>query len=231
MKSSSRLGFVLTGLVASACAARAQVSFTETFDGVDLTIPDGTVVGVSDTRTLATGLGGIAQVQVTLEIQGGYTGDLYAILMHDGVSAVLLNRPGRRVGDGLGYDDTGLNVTFSDSAAADVHPYRLEQSGSHLTPLGGPLAGVWQPDARTASPDAVLDTSPRLSFLNAFIGHTPDGTWTLFVADMSPVGEATLQSWSIHVMVPEPAGMAGLLGLGLLGWAAWTRRGGRPHPA
>lgn len=215
---------LLAGLATGSPTAEASLAFTETYSGVNLAIPDGFPTGVSDTRTVSSGLGSILNVKVSLELTGGYTGDLYALLIHDGVSAVLLNRPGRRAGDTLGYADSGLTVTFSDAAAQDVHTYRVPLTGNHTTPLGGPLTGTWQPDARTADPGTVLDTSPRSGFLSSLIGHTPDGTWTLFLADLSPVGEAMLKSWSIEVTaVPEPAELALGFGMGLLGWAVWRR--------
>jgi len=43
-------------------------------------------------------------------------------------------------------------------------------------------------------------SSPECSgFLSSFIGHTPDGEWTLFLADLSPVGEARLESWGLEL--------------------------------
>src|SRR2546423_205875 len=57
-------------------------------------IPDGSLNGLSDTRTLS----GISQpqisdVKVTLNLSGGYNGDLYAYLSHGSTGfAVLLNR-------------------------------------------------------------------------------------------------------------------------------------------
>lgn len=220
MKTSRSLPLILASL-ATAGSAHATLAITEHYGGVNLTIPDGSLLGASDTRTVSSGLGPIVEVKVTVEITGGFTGDLYAILSHDGESSVLLNRPGRRAADALGYDDSGLTVTFSDSAAGDVHTYRAP---NHTTPLGGTLTGTWQPDAREELPTTVLDTSPRTAFLSAFTGHTPDGTWTLYLADLSPVGEAMLKSWTLDItVVPEPTEIALSFGLGLLGWAAWRR--------
>ena len=216
---------VVACLTLGAASAHAAFTFFQTFDGLDLTVPDGSSLGASDTRQVSVGYGSILGVQVTLELSGGYIGDLYALLIHDGVSAVLLNRPGRRTDDSLGYADSGLYVTFSDAAAqGDVHNYRLTLQGSHNTPLGGPLTGTWQPDGRTSSPERVLDTDPRSGFLSSFISHTPDGAWTLFLADLSPVGEARLESWGLELeYVPEPGACAGLAALGLLGWGTCRR--------
>ncbi len=225
MKTASLLPLCAVGLVVLALPARASLAFSHQFKDVNLVIPDGNAVGVSDTRNPAFASWPIQEVQVTLEIVGGYTGDLYAQLIHNGTSAVLLNRPGKRASDPLGYADSGLNVTFSDGGAnGEVHVYRLTLGGSHATPLAGPLTGTWQPDARTADPASVVDTSPRTAFLNGFVGGTPNGAWTLHVADLSPVGEATLKSWTLHVtVVPEPGEMGLGFALALLGWAAWRR--------
>jgi subtilisin-like proprotein convertase family protein len=226
MKNSASLPLLLAGLAAGATTSHATLAFTEHFPGVNLTIPDNSVLGAQDTRSVAIGSQPIVEVKVTLDVTGGFTGDLYAILSHDGASSVLLNRPGRRTADTLGYDDSGLTVTFSDAGSGgDVHNYRLSVTGSHTTALGVPLTGAWQPDGRTALPTAVLDTSPRTAFLSAFAGHLPDGNWTLFLADLSPVGQAVLNSWTLEItVVPEPAEIALAFGLGLLGWAAWRRR-------
>lgn len=221
---------VVAGLVLGAGSAQAAFTYVQTFNDINLSIPDGSMLGASDTQQISSGYGSILEVRVTLELIGGYTGDLYALLIHDGVSAVLLNRPGRRADDELGYADSGLsNVTFSDAASqGDVHNYRLTLQGSHTMPLAGSLTGTWQPDGRTTNPGFVLDTDPRSAFLSSFIGHNPDGAWTLFLADLSPVGEARLASWGLELeLVPEPSACAGLAALGLLGWGI-VRRQARP---
>lgn len=234
MKTSRTLQSVVAGLAVWAGPAQAQFSAAWSFNDVNRAIPDGSTLGVSDSRAVSGGPGAIIQIKVSLEISGGFTGDLYAVLSHDGASTVLLNRPGRRDGDPLGYDDSGLSVTFSDAASADVHTYRLQLTGNHAIPIAGPLGGLWQPDARTAAPGVVLDTSPRSpsSLLSAFTGHTPDGTWTLFVADLGPVGEATLKSWTLDItMVPEPACVGVWFAFGLGGWILGQRRRSPRGPA
>jgi len=75
--------------------------------------------------------------------------------------------------------------------------------------------GTWLPDS--ANP---LD--------GMFGGMTANGTWTLFLADMSVGGgTSTLNSWGLDInvqMVPEPA-ETGLLGMGgaALALDAWRR--------
>ncbi len=201
------------------------------WSGLDLAVPDGTPVGVADTRLISTPLTEIQSVEVSLTLSAGYVGDLYAILIHEDTHAVLLNRAGRRPDDTFGYLDAGgLDVTFADNAAnGDVHTYRLTLSGDHTTPLSGPLTGPWQPDGRTTDPSNTLLSDPRTATLSAFNGHNPNGAWTLFVADLSAVGEATLESWSLEISaVPEPEVWGWVTGLGLLAGALWFRRASRP---
>jgi subtilisin-like proprotein convertase family protein len=46
--------------------------------------------------------------------------------------------------------------------------------------------------------------------LGSFNGLDPDGTWTLFFADLSPLQTSTIQSWTVNigVAVPEPGSFA-----------------------
>jgi subtilisin-like proprotein convertase family protein len=175
----------------------------------NLPIPDNSIVGVSDSHVLSSSIGSITSLRVSLDITGGFNGDFYAYLVHtDAASntgfAILLNRPGRTALNSFGYADSGINVIFQDGAAnGDIHSYP-----SPLVPPGSPLTGLWQPDERNVNPSAALDTSPRTAFLSSFNGLAASGTWTLLVADLSPVGSGTFLSWGLEVTgmaVPEPA--------------------------
>jgi hypothetical protein len=113
-----------------------------------------------------------------------------------------LNRPGRTATESFGYPDSGYSVTIDDEASnGDIHTYRLT-----LNPSGGALTGTWQPDARNIHPNQSLDTTTRSAFLDSFDGSDPNGSWTLFVTDTSPVGNAVFAGWSMEVagLVPEP---------------------------
>lgn len=104
-------------------------------------------------------------------------------------------------------------MVFDDSAANDFHLY---QAAGGLI-LGG---AAWQPDGRSAPPNSVLDTSARTSLLNGFNGMNPNGSWTLFVADLSVGGQSTVTAWGLDITaVPEPGqslGVGMLLGSALL---------------
>lgn len=173
---------------------------------------------------------GIVSLRVNLEITGrggdAFNGDLCATLVHDTGFAVLLNRPGRRAGDVLGYGDNGLNVTFDDGPGSrDVHNYRLELSGDHTAPLGHALTGIWGADARNVDPAVVLDSHSHTFGLSRFNTLNPNGTWTLYVADLESGNLATLTSWGLEIaMVPEPLGGGLLFGLGALAWVLTRRR-------
>jgi len=177
---------------------------------VSLSIPDGTPVGVMSSLNVTSTIDHITNVQVTLNISGGYNGDLYAYLVHDSGFAVLLDRPGRSVALPYGYSDGGLNVTLADGAAnGDIHRYR------NVTIPSGPLTGLWAPDGRATSPFVALDTDARTTALSVFNGLNPNGEWTLFVADMDSGYLNTLVSWGLEIQgtqtpaicVPPPAGL------------------------
>lgn len=190
-------------------------------------IPDGNVNGYQNTINVS-GLGGseniITDVNVKLNISGGYNGDLYVYLTHSSGFSVLLNRTGRTVGDPFGYGDAGFNVTLNDSASTDIHAYGGNGSAQ--------LAGTWQPDARNTDPATVVNTSPRGAFLNAFNGLDANGSWTLFAADIAGGDQSTLVSWEVDITtVPEPATMAlGIFGalLCLSRVVLWIRNTRRP---
>ena len=94
-------------------------------------------------------------------------------------------------------------------------------------PALGPVNGTVSTDGRKADPDLVLTSSPRSTRLSDFVGGDPNGTWTLFLADLSSGGSARLDSWSLNFQtaIPEPAEVALAFGLGLLGWAVWHHAG------
>lgn len=176
---------------------------------VGTAVPDGSIIGWSDTRTVSGLTGVIGAVEVSLNITGGYNGDLFAQLVHDSGYSVLLNRVGRRADDFTGYADSGLNVVLADdpTSSGDIHSYRRVLFGNDTTSLGGPLTGRWSTDARTADPALVLDTDPRTATLADFIGLDPNGNWTLFIADLDSGGQSTVQGWGLTLtsaLVPEP---------------------------
>jgi subtilisin-like proprotein convertase family protein len=195
---------VLCGLLAIG-PARAAVTAT-TFDlswSGALAVPDNDATGASRTLTFnAPEWNRIQVVTVELRFTGGWNGDLYGYLVHNGTLAILLNRPGRTAANDFGAGSTSLVAVFSDTAPADVHT---------ALPDSGPATGIWQPDGRYIDPLLVLDTTPRTHLLSGFTGMDPNGDWTLFLADQGAGDEATLTGWTLSITaVPEPS--VGLLG-------------------
>lgn len=187
---------------------------TNTFT-VNQAIPHGSTSGLQNTQTLDfTGqqLYAIVDISVTLDIAGGFNGDYYAYLVHDNGFAVLLNRPGVTTSNPVGYADSGMNVTLSDSALTDIHYYQTASN-----PNGGLLTGLFADDGRNVDPETVNGTEARTALLGSFVGEDPSGQWTLFLSDLDYGEQGQLVSWGLVVTaVPEP-GTCGLLALGLAG--------------
>lgn len=195
--------------------ASAQTNYNFTFPA-NTAVPDGNASGLALETNLSGMFGYITNVSVSLNISGGYNGDLYAYLRGpNGGFAVLLNRVGVANGNAFGYDDTGFDITFDDSLNfTNVHFY---QNFDYNLNGNGQLTGTWSSDGRNIDPlsdPSLFDTAQPISLLNSFDGTDPNGTWTLFLADLSNGGLSTLTSWSLSIeSVPEPSGCV-LFGIG-----------------
>lgn len=213
---------VIVVFLANASSVSAQLVWNGGFANNGL-IPDGDPVGWSDTRSVAGFVGNITSISVSLEISGGWNGDYYAYLSHGDGFAVLLNRVGRTaaVGGEAGYSDAGLHVTFDDHAAnGDVHQYQSVSGYTTLISSGGSFV----PDGRYQSPLTVVNTDVPSRRLDQFTGLSPNGLWTLFVADVSGGEQGTVQSWSLSIQAVPELGMTPIVaGVGLGAFAVWRR--------
>ena len=221
----------LAGSLAAAPTAFSQ-AITETYTfAVGTAIPDNNSSGLVDSHSLASAITILGNVQLTLNIAGGFNGDYYAYLVHATAGgtgfAVLLNRVGATASNAFGYSDAGFsNVTFSGSAANDIHGYQ-----SIMNPGGGALTGgTWAVDGRTTDPALVRDTDTRNALLSSFNGLDGSGTWSLYLADLGPAGTGTLTSWSLTIQsVPEPTTWAaGAAAVALVAGQAVRRRRIKP---
>jgi len=179
-------------------------------------IPDGNPAGWADSRSIS-GIPGaltdgttseITDVNVRVNLSGGYNGDLYGyIQLHDEnnvtVLTVLLNRVGKGSGSEpqftYGYATAGMNVTLDDAAATSIHDVQNPTSG-----------GSYKPDG------------DLLSNLN---GKSANGTWTLFLADMSGGSVSSVASWGLDInVVPEPVTWALAIFAGVVVMTQFIRR-------
>lgn len=204
-----KIYYTLGIAIALSLAATADVSTYTTNFAVNASVPDGSEYGMQDTRNLS-GFGlSIESLSVSLELapttpsEWCYNGDYYVSLQHADGFSVLLNRVGRSIDDHFGYDDNGFNITLTASGE-DIHTYR--QSNPVLNPYFS-LTGEWGADGRMIDPADVLAQSERTRGLDQFNELDPNGEWTLFIADLSPGGSASLISWGLEIdsVVPEPS--------------------------
>jgi subtilisin-like proprotein convertase family protein len=216
----------LAGMLAAGLQ-KAEATWT-TYDSGTITvnqaIPDNNLSGISSTFTVSEGdteITSIGFVQLHLNISGGYNGDLYAYLTHDGQTAILLNRIGTSGAGTFGSAQSGMNIVLNDYfSAGNVHTAGILGSGN-----------TYGADGRYASPTdlAAISGASTGNNLNNFAGQSALGDWTLFIADVDGGGVPTLNSWQLEITeVPEPVNVAlGVFGGGfaiLQGFRFWRRR-------
>ena len=176
-------------------------------------VPDNSYSGWSDSREISGQSGTITpgSLQVQLNLSGGWNGDLYAYLVNSsGGFAVLLDRVGYPAST-YGYGNSGFDIALTTSG----NPIESYQNFSPTYNLSGQLQGTWQ-----------WQSNP-VAFLN------PNGTWSLFIADLNGGDVTTVQSWGLQmdiVAVPEveswiAAALAGAFGAFWLNRQIWGSKG------
>ena len=151
-------------------------------------IPDGSPAGVSFVGTYDGAPVGstVSSLTVSLNISGGFNGDLYAYLVSpNGTLVMLMNQPGLSL-NGIGASGAGMNITLQDG---------LSDHGS--------IQDVTSSSFMTGSYNAA-------GSLANFNGSPADGNWTLFFADLSNGGGTSLvEGWSLNITaVPEPVNLS-----------------------
>jgi subtilisin-like proprotein convertase family protein len=188
-------------LALALCASAHGGLYTFNY-GVNQVIPDNSIIGLTESQTISGLNAPITDLQVSLNISGGFNGDLYGYLrLNNSPLVVLVNCVGETASNPYGYANAGMLVTLTSSPTAqDIHFY---QNYSPVYNSSGQLTGTWQADGR-ANP---LDTAR--GSLSQFNGLDPNGTWTLFFAEPSAGFPSTLVSWSLDITtVPEPVTVA-----------------------
>ncbi|MDW5595588.1 M36 family metallopeptidase [Conexibacter stalactiti] len=162
----------------SAGSATAQLTLDpRSTSSAVVPIPDGAAgrPGVA-TATFEVPAGGVAD-DVDLRIgwlRHSYVGDLTIELIHDGVTAVVIDSLPNAAGDGPGsFSGIDIRDAIFDSDAAAVLP----------TANGATISGRVRPQTANA--------------LDAFNGHPVAGTWTLRISDHARLDAGTLRSWGV----------------------------------
>jgi subtilisin-like proprotein convertase family protein len=196
-----RLTFLSILLLAFAhqVSASLTTNFTSGFANGGF-IPDNNLNGWADTHNLAvTEYNGlvVSDVQVTLNISGGWNGDLYGYLVHDSGFVVLLDRVGRTgtAGQTFGYGEAGFTgVSLIDG-----------QSFTSIQNYGGSYSS-----AAALSGGSYSSAGGTLN--SSFDGLSVNGNWTLFLSDMSSGDISQITGWSLAITaVPEPTTWAMLV--------------------
>ncbi|MCX6896771.1 MAG: PEP-CTERM sorting domain-containing protein [Verrucomicrobia bacterium] len=195
---------LLNAVLTLALTARATLVINYDSGTINQVITDGNPTGLALSQTFSgldngPGNEGINNVDVHLNITGGFNGDLYGYLVlqsTDGstLTSILLNRVGRNDASGFGYDTSGFgNITLSGS-------------GLNIHDVTTPAGGTYQADGRNVNPNGDFSAATPMAQLDVFNTRNVNGTWTLFLADMVSGDQSMLVSWGLDVsVVPEPA--------------------------
>ena len=198
-----------------ASANAQEVTLLRSFN-VNQTVPDrGQYVSVNELNLADLGMASIIDVDVSLSLSSltennpMWLGQVYASLTYGVASeeertAVLLNRPGVSNSNAFGSSLSSLNVTFDDSAAANIFSVATG-------------TGTYQADGRlgvnpyaSGVPYSSGNINAGLSALNG--GLLQSNKWSLLVADTQQGAGAKLDSWGVKVT--GTAASSGLLNVG-----------------
>lgn len=215
--------WLATAIFGLALAAHGSMVYSFSGDPTQV-IPDNNPSGVAYEFDFSYTGRAITDVSVTFTITGGWNGDLYAHLSHGSDTLVLLNRVGVSASSTYGYGDAGFDITLSDAGLENIHAYG-GNGGSQLT---GTFLADGQATSPLAEPESFSAGGGSATFANTFANTDPNGSWSLFFADVSGGSVATLEDWSVNISaVPEPVNVAlGLFGLlcTSVGALRWYRR-------
>jgi subtilisin-like proprotein convertase family protein len=204
-----KLIIMLTGGLLSVSGAYADGgSFSQTFAGGTIPVNAVGTIFSGDFNTASVN-DQIVGVTVDMNITGGLASGFYAYLIApDSTLAVLLNQPGVTPDDPFGNLGSGLDL-------------RLADGGTTITASSNLSLG-------TGSPYAAVDALATFGSLGS-PGGSANGTWNLFITDLTDNGETpTLNNWSLNLTV-EPAAVPEPTAFNLLGLASLALLAGRKY--
>ena len=123
MRMKTKLGIAASLLLAGSIhAAVVDYNWSGVFvNGTE--VPDNNANGWVDSRTLSGLNGTVSGLAVTLDLTGGWNGDLYAYVQYGSGFTVLLNRVGVAEAPPSGNAGEGFQVTFSADGTPGLHTY------------------------------------------------------------------------------------------------------------
>ena len=131
-------------------------------------------------------VGKVAKVTVSIPaFSHTYPGDVDMVLVSpDGKKVALMG------GVGAGTDAVNVALTFDDAASG---------------PIGASVvAGTYQPSGSVSTMPAGAPAGPYASALSEFNGISPNGTWSLYVADSGASDTGTMaQGWRIAITTSQ----------------------------
>jgi hypothetical protein len=218
----------MLGLALASWTARGQIATNSYAFNIGAALPDNSSTGFTFATNLAPDFISVSNLLVTVDISGGRNSYLYVYLMGpSGARAILINSLGVSQAKPPGYRDTGVNVTFSDSAPnGTIHFYQNDPGYPQDLNANGQITGLWQPDGENINPQSPPGnfTGAQTEMLSSFQNTNPNGTWTLFAAVVGHGSPAVLNSLSLEIVtVPEPSTIA-LSGLGGITFLLLLRR-------
>jgi subtilisin-like proprotein convertase family protein len=159
----------------------------------DLAIPDNDPAGVT-TSLEASPSAVIGDVNIVLEVDHTWTGDLIFKVTHGGTTVTIADRPGRTAsGVGCGADLACARPVILDDEAATI-PIECSAPSDCATCFPGDIVA-----AGSYIPNEVL---------SAFDGADQTGTWTLFVSDNAADDVGVVCAWEVrtnNTVAVEPA--------------------------
>ncbi|MDX1775705.1 MAG: proprotein convertase P-domain-containing protein [Desulfobulbales bacterium] len=146
-----------------------------------LAIPDIDCTGITDTMTMADGCT-IADVDVDLQINHTWVGDLVVSLSHGGETALLVGKPGL----------TGADCPACCGCSGNDIDVLVNDEGLD-TPIEGQCADLPAISGNAPGGD------PSGPVLSVFDGQSSAGDWTLAVSDGASGDTGTLVEWCVTV--------------------------------
>jgi subtilisin-like proprotein convertase family protein len=165
-------------------------SVTVSSGAVSIAVPDNTPNGVSANLTVSgvPANAAIASVRVTLNMTHTWNGDMIFNLKAPNGSILALDKYLTGTG-GAGATTGFVNTVISSAGTAAL------SSGTN------PYTGTFKADALLAVPFAIVDPAGFVANVTNWssLYSTPNGTWTLAMADGGPADLGILTNWSIQI--------------------------------